>query len=100
MNEDLELYRFCPRFDKCSVNKCPLDSHYPNRESILTDYERKCGVSKLIRVRIHEEHKGNLKYKGMTQGEYNAKQRWDNLSDQEKHRRIEQGREALQNIRK
>jgi hypothetical protein len=65
-----ELYEYCPRFSRCSVNKCPLDSHYPNREIHPDDREKRCGVRKSIRVRIHNEHNGNLKYKGMNKTEY------------------------------
>lgn len=85
-----ELYRYCPRFSRCSVNKCPLDSHYPDLELNLDDKEKRCGVAKSIRIRLHEEHNGNLKYKGMKQREYAGYIHWQSLSEEEKHLKREE----------
>ena len=34
LNEVSNLARQCPRFDRCSVNNCPLDPRYPNRRVV------------------------------------------------------------------
>ena len=90
-----ELYEYCPRFSRCSVNKCPLDSSYPNREMHPGDKEKRCKVGKEIRIKIHEEHNGNLKYKGMKQREHTAHMRWQSLSEDEKQRIRQETRTRL-----
>jgi len=91
-----EAYENCPRFKRCSVNKCPLDSHYPDRESIAGDKERKCGQSKARRVKLAEGF--NLKYGGLTVREYNAKLRYNALSKKEKEALKEQGKAGLKAV--
>ncbi|KPJ86760.1 MAG: hypothetical protein AMS17_11050 [Spirochaetes bacterium DG_61] len=93
-----ELYYHCPRFQKCSVNACPLDSYYPTRKPALDDLERKCKLTKSKRIDIHEKNKGALPYGGMTVVEYSRKQLWDSLPEQEKQKIIERGRDALKKV--
>ncbi|MFW9940368.1 MAG: hypothetical protein ACFFFT_04955 [Candidatus Thorarchaeota archaeon] len=87
----IKPYLECPRFDFCSVNACPLDSQ--NRESIPDDPETECKSLLFIRKRIAEKY--NLPNHGMTEKEMirerrriAAKKRWENLSDEEKHKRM------------
>ena len=42
---DDELFYKCPRYDKCSVNACKLDSKYP-RYTDDADKEKICKLSK------------------------------------------------------
>ncbi|MGE4495826.1 MAG: hypothetical protein AB7D09_13490 [Methanosarcina sp.] len=81
-------YELCNRYSECSVNNCPLDSVYPDRYTDLLDVEKRCGYAKSYRVQISEKFPGILKYGGMTVREYSYKQRWANLSPEEKERRV------------
>ena len=91
-----ELYQSCPRYHKCSVNCCPLDSFYPERGSISDNPQLKCTIAKSIRLRVHNENGGNLKFKGMTVKEYQGWKRWNDKPKQEK----QQYRDRLQIARK
>ena len=62
----------CPRFNKCSVNKCPLDPDYDTMKTHPDDPERKCRLSKNRRIAIAENYPGVLVYGGMTGREYAA----------------------------
>jgi len=79
----LPFYR-CPRYNRCSVNNCPLHPIYPDLQTDEEDVEKKCGVAKSIRIRIAGEFTGVLKFNGLTAGEYKAKQRYENMSDENK----------------
>ena len=41
----MELYEKCPKYSRCSVNACPLDSKYP-RYTDPRDKEQTCKLSK------------------------------------------------------
>lgn len=64
-------YHECPRFEKCSAPKCPLDPDYHSRSPRLADEER-CGVDKVIRLRIAMKYKDlcKLPYDGYKPREY------------------------------
>ena len=64
-------YQECPRFNKCSVPKCPLDPEYHLRDGKLKG-EDVCGVNKVIRLRIAKKYKDLyiLPYYGYTANEY------------------------------
>ena len=68
----------CPRFQKCSVNNCPLYSGYPDMPSSPDDPERKCKVGKTIRLRVAAKHPSVLRYGGLTTREWAATQQWNN----------------------
>ncbi len=44
-----EPYRACPRFDTCSVNRCPFDPEIEIRTFDPGDRETKCGLGKKAR---------------------------------------------------
>ena len=54
--------RQCPRFDRCSVNNCPLDPHPVNP----ADQQTKCTLAKSIRQRIAAKYPGQLANDGLT----------------------------------
>ena len=70
----------CPRFSKCSVNKCPLDSDIRLRKE-LND-EEKCNMEKSVRLRIGKQF--NLEKQGLTNAEFSAFQKWNGRSEEEK----------------
>ena len=76
----------CPRFSKCSVNNCPLTAKYPDWPVAEDDEQKKCTLGKAYRVRLAEGH-SELKYSGMTQREFKAKERWENLPPEEREKR-------------
>ena len=82
-------YELCNRYSECSVNNCPLDPLYPERYTDPLDLEQKCGYAKSYRVKISEQFLEVLKYGGLTVREFNNKQRWDNMPEEEKQKRIQ-----------
>lgn len=90
-----EPYRECPRFPRCSVNRCPLDPEYSHREPHPGDPERRCGVAKAIRLRIAKPYAAYLPLAGLTAPEHAARQRWDNLSPVQRQAVAEMGRKSL-----
>jgi len=63
-------YMECPSYDRCAVNKCPLDPKYKERRPHSEDAETKCRLSKVKRVSIGSSYPGILPYLGMTGHEY------------------------------
>ena len=47
-----EPYRACPRFDTCSVNRCPFDPSIRLRTADPVDREAKCPLSKRVRRKL------------------------------------------------
>lgn len=84
----------CPRFSSCSVNKCPLDSDINLRNELKG--EEKCGMAKSIRLRIGKEF--NLEKIGLTDREWSARKRYDNLSPEEKEKLVRRGSLALKKL--
>lgn len=74
----------CPRYKKCSVNNCPLNTSYPEGFVHGDDAEKQCTLSKAKRVAIAAKFPNVLKFGGMKQREFTAQKKWDNLSDEEK----------------
>ena len=88
--EGMKEYMFrCPRFDRCSVNNCPLNSYYPNWPTLPDDFEKKCHIGKIRRLKIINTNEGkSLLYGGLTIHEYNAKKRWEALSASDREEKI------------
>ena len=67
----------CPRFDICSINKCPLHKDYEKLLNHSSDpskiYKEKC-TDKKIRKEIGKAF--GLKYGGMTTREFHSSKRW------------------------
>lgn len=70
----------CPRFQRCSVNKCPLDSDDELRSELKG--EEKCNMEKNVRLRIGTEC--GLPRLGLTNAEFSAHQKWQGRSEEEK----------------
>lgn len=77
-------YRECPRFDKCSVNNCPLGEAYPANVVDEGDKEQKCTLEKQVRFRIGSKYPDILKYQGLTIREWTGRQNFDKLTEPEK----------------
>ena len=65
----MNLARQCPRFDRCSVNRCPLAVGYPNQFVHPGDKEKRCTLEKSVRVRIAATAPGVLRMAGLTTAE-------------------------------
>ena len=89
----------CPRFDRCSVNNCPLDPVFPNLPVLPGDKEKVCPMEKGVRARIGAQFPELLKMGGLTQREWLAKQRYERLPVAVKVQMAERGKEALKALR-
>lgn len=65
----------CPRFNRCSVNNCPLHSRYPNLSISEDDEERKCTLGKSKRLQIAGKYPSVLEYGGLLKREWSWVQR-------------------------
>ncbi|MBT6229340.1 MAG: hypothetical protein HOI47_22075 [Candidatus Scalindua sp.] len=86
------LSEFCPWFEKCSVNNCPLHSDYPNLSSSPKDPETTCHAQKRTRLRIAEQFPGLLKYDGLSKKEFEKKRRRDNRTPEQRLEDAEWGK--------
>lgn len=89
----------CPRYDRCSVNNCPLDTSYPNLFVDLNDAHQKCPMEKNVRIRISSQYPGLLKHGGLTTREASAKARYDALPPAVKADMANRGRDRLKLLR-
>lgn len=78
-----ELYQHCPRFKGCSINRCPLDSEYASKRFLEADREKSCGLPMETRLKIHNEHHGQLRFGGLTPWEYQVIDHWNALTDEQ-----------------
>ena len=91
----------CPRFDVCSVNKCPLSPDYAKLYTCEGDPETRCLARRSTREEIASRcdslilpNRGLLdKEKAQDLRRMQAKARWEALSDEEKAKRIGKLRE-------
>ena len=70
--EETELMEQCPRWNYCSVPKCPLDPLIDKRVKLQGDPS--CTLAKSIRTRIAKG--SELPYQGMTKKEWSATQQF------------------------
>ena len=75
----------CPRFQKCSVNNCPLFSGYPDMFASPNDSERTCTIAKSVRLRVAVNYPTALRYGGMTAREWVAAQQWSDAESTPKN---------------
>ena len=73
-----EAYQECSRYQRCAVNKCPLDSNYKQMLTHKGDAERKCTSPRKKRVETGNEY-DDLAYGGLTGNEYTALSKFGNL---------------------
>ena len=64
------LMENCPRFERCSVNNCPLHPKYPDMDTCPQDSEKRCTLGKKKRLLIASD--SGLKFKGMTTREWGS----------------------------
>jgi len=64
----------CPKFNTCSVNRCPLHPDYLQLESIPADLGRKCRLSKMKRIAIASRFPGIITFGGFTIREHSMSQ--------------------------
>ena len=85
-NQNKPPYHSCPRFDKCSANRCPFDPEIDRKEAFRG--EEKCRLAKSRRMRLYEslpeEKKSLLPYRGMFKREFSGWKRWQDLPEEEK----------------
>lgn len=74
----------CPRFIRCSVAICPLDLFADLRTKLSG--EPKCTLAKSIRVRLGAGTE--LLRQGLTKHEWAARERWERLSESQRHRNL------------
>lgn len=74
----------CPRYERCSVNSCPLDPEQEDHTVHKLDKEQKCPMEKRVRVRIGSQYPEVLSRGGMTVREYAAAQTFAKLSPAER----------------
>ena len=79
----------CPRFEKCSANRCPFDPDIEGKKTLRG--EEKCGLAKSRRMRLWEnlpeDRKTLLPYQGRFKAEFSARKRWQDLPEEEKAKR-------------
>jgi len=90
--------RQCPRFPACSVNRCPLVKSYPDLHVDPADKERKCPVTKNIRLRIAATAPGTLRLAGLTVTEHAARLVFERKPVAVRLAMIERGKASLAKI--
>jgi hypothetical protein len=86
-------YTECPRFDRCSVNVCPLDPDIRLRNRLPG--EPRCTLWKWIRTRIGTKYVDVLPLGGLTSREAAGKRAWERLAPEEQERLRAAARDRL-----
>jgi len=95
----VNLARLCPRFLSCCVNRCPLDSRYPEQMVHPADTEKKCQMGKSVRIRIADTAPGQLPLNGLTVAEHSAKRLFESKPVADRIKLARQGKDALNTLR-
>ncbi len=74
----MKAYEQCTRFDRCAVNKCPLDSNYKQMLTNELDAERKCTLPRRKRMEIGAGFT-DLVYGGLTAKEHSGLEQFGKL---------------------
>ena len=88
-----EAYLDCPKWDRCSVNSCPLDSEQDEHESRPDDPQTKCKAGRSERYKIGKETE--LPRRGLTKKEWAALQRELKVPPEKRKARMEKMRGHL-----
>lgn len=91
--------RSCSRFDKCSVNNCPLIPSYPAKVIDEEDKESKCSMEKQVRFRIGSQYPNILKFQGLTSKEWSGKQRFEAMTEEEREEIRQKAKERLHSFK-
>ena len=78
----------CPRYDCCSVNRCPLDPEIAKRPVDPADKEQRCRAQKSVRIRIAQGYADLLPMGGLTEHEYAIAQRESRLTPEQRAARL------------
>ena len=89
------LARQCPRFQSCSVNRCPLDFGYLNQFVHPDDKDKRCTMEKSVRVRIATTELGWLDMDGLTAREAGGLKAFGSLTLAQKSDFIKRGKDRL-----
>jgi putative NADPH-quinone reductase len=90
--------KHCPRYDRCSVNNCPLTVEYPNHLVVEPDLKT-CPMEKNVRKRISGQFPGILKHGGLTVREHAALMRYELLSLEDREKMAQAVRDRLKKFR-
>lgn len=74
----------CPRWDSCSVNRCPLDPGYHLLKSLPDDPTPKCTMERRVRERIGVKYSDILPWKGLRNTEIASDRREAALTPDQK----------------
>lgn len=88
----------CPRYLSCSVNACPLDTHYSKLYSAPLDSERKCTFAKSRRLRIAEDYPGALELGGLTRKEAAGNKVWEERDPAERADFVAKATQRLESL--
>ena len=83
----IKPYRECPSFGKCSANICPLDPEQHLRTYVKG--EDVCHAEKPTRIRIGAKYPDLLRLVGLTKREFQARERENALTPQQKELRLQ-----------
>ena len=94
-------FHWCPRFDKCSANRCPFDPEIEGKKTLRG--EEKCRLAKTRRMRLWEtlpeEKKTSLPYRGMFKKEFSGWKRWQDMPEEEKEKRKAELKARIEKVR-
>ena len=89
----------CPRWNRCSVNRCPLDPGYTAFPVDSADLERKCPMEKNVRRRIGQKYPELLPLLGLTAAEAAGLAKWNNMTLEERAALAQRGLTTLKRLR-
>jgi len=90
----------CPRYDKCSVNSCPLDPEQAIHKPDPGDRDRKCPMEKGVRSRIGKKYPDLLPLLGLKPREHAGAMLWANTPGAEKSMKVEAARQRMAELRR
>lgn len=85
----------CPRYDKCSVNLCPIDPDQELRTAHREDRQQECPMEKNVRKRIALCYPDLLPRLGLTTREHASAMVWASLPLAEKEARRRAAKERI-----
>src|SRR5574340_114490 len=87
----------CPRYERCSVNHCPLDPWQDEHLPHSLDKEQKCPMEKNVRLRIGAKYRLWLPLGGLTPKEHAGAQKLARLTTGQRAEALER-LEALRRL--
>lgn len=90
--------RECPRWQRCSVNKCPLDPLQDQRNVYELDTEKKCQMEKQVRLRIGSKYPDLLPRLGLKAREWAGRMAFERLSPSVKVERLKKATDTISRL--